>query len=71
MDLKLENKHVLVTGSTGGIGAGIAQRFAEEGATVVINGRRADAAGTGGPSHRADRSARCRLEPADKASHGG
>ena len=44
MDLKLENKHVLVTGSTGGIGAGIAQRFAEEGATVVINGRRADAA---------------------------
>ena len=44
MDLKLENKRVLVTGSTGGIGAGIARRFAEEGATVVINGRRADAA---------------------------
>ena len=44
MDLKLENKRVLVTGSTGGIGAGIAKRFADEGATVVINGRRADAA---------------------------
>jgi len=44
MDLKLENKRVLVTGSTGGIGAGIAQKFAEEGAVVVINGRRADAA---------------------------
>lgn len=44
MDLNLENKRVLVTGSTGGIGAAIAQRFAEEGATVVINGRRAEAA---------------------------
>jgi NAD(P)-dependent dehydrogenase (short-subunit alcohol dehydrogenase family) len=43
MDLKLENKRVLVTGSTAGIGAGIAQSFAKEGATVVINGRRADA----------------------------
>jgi 3-oxoacyl-[acyl-carrier protein] reductase len=44
MDLKLENKRVLVTGSTGGIGAGIAQKFAEEGSVVVINGRRAEAA---------------------------
>ena len=44
MDLNLENRRVLVTGSTGGIGAGIAQRFAEEGAIVVINGRRAQAA---------------------------
>jgi NAD(P)-dependent dehydrogenase (short-subunit alcohol dehydrogenase family) len=44
MELKLENKRVLVTGSTGGIGAAIAQKFAEEGATVIINGRRAEAA---------------------------
>ena len=44
MNLQLENKRVLVTGSTGGIGAGIAQKFAEEGAVVVINGRRAEAA---------------------------
>ena len=41
MDLSLEQKRVLVTGSTGGIGAGIARRFAAEGATVIINGRRA------------------------------
>lgn len=44
MDLNLDNKRVLVTGSTGGIGAGIARRFAEEGATVIINGRRPEAA---------------------------
>lgn len=44
MDLQLENKRVLVTGSTGGIGAGIAKKFAEERATVVINGRRAEEA---------------------------
>jgi len=40
MDLGLENKRVLVTGSTGGIGEGIAKHFAQEGATVLINGRR-------------------------------
>jgi len=44
MDLKLVNKRVLVTGSTDGIGAEIARKFAREGATVVINGRRAHAA---------------------------
>lgn len=40
MDLQLKKKRVLVTGSTGGIGEGIAKRFAREGATVLINGRR-------------------------------
>ena len=40
MDLKLEGKRVLVTGSTGGIGEGIARHFAREGAIVIINGRR-------------------------------
>jgi NAD(P)-dependent dehydrogenase (short-subunit alcohol dehydrogenase family) len=44
MELKLENKRVLVTGSSGGIGASIAQKFAGEGATVIVNGRRAEAA---------------------------
>ena len=40
MNLKLTDKRVLVTGSTGGIGEGIAKRFAQEGAEVLINGRR-------------------------------
>ncbi|MDR3478306.1 MAG: SDR family NAD(P)-dependent oxidoreductase [Gammaproteobacteria bacterium] len=39
MDLKLKNKTALVTGSTAGIGFAIAALLAEEGATVVINGR--------------------------------
>lgn len=44
MDLQLTAKRVLVTGSTGGIGEGIAKSFAREGATVVVNGRREDEA---------------------------
>jgi 3-oxoacyl-[acyl-carrier protein] reductase len=44
MDLGLENRRVLVTGSTGGIGEGIAKRFAQEGAIVLINGRRVEEA---------------------------
>jgi 3-oxoacyl-[acyl-carrier protein] reductase len=40
MDLQLEDKRVLVTGSTGGIGEGTAKAFAQEGAIVIINGRR-------------------------------
>jgi len=40
MDLQLHGKRVLVTGSTGGIGEGIAKGLAKEGATVIINGRR-------------------------------
>ena len=39
MDLKLKDKIVFVSGSTAGIGYAIAQRFLQEGAQVIINGR--------------------------------
>lgn len=39
MDLKLNRKTALVTGSTAGIGFGIAKALAREGATVIVNGR--------------------------------
>ena len=39
MNLDLENKTALVTGSTAGIGLAIAASLAREGATVIINGR--------------------------------
>ena len=39
MDLKLNDKKVFVSGSTSGIGFAIAQRFLQEGSTVIINGR--------------------------------
>jgi NAD(P)-dependent dehydrogenase (short-subunit alcohol dehydrogenase family) len=39
MDMQLTHKKVLVTGSTAGIGFAIASLLAEEGASVVVNGR--------------------------------
>ena len=39
MDLQLNHKTVVVTGSTAGIGFAIASLFAQEGAAVVVNGR--------------------------------
>jgi NAD(P)-dependent dehydrogenase (short-subunit alcohol dehydrogenase family) len=39
MDLQLQGKTALITGSTGGIGYGIAKVLLTEGAEVIINGR--------------------------------
>jgi len=39
MDLQLKGKAALITGSTGGIGYGIAKALLNEGAQVIINGR--------------------------------
>jgi 3-oxoacyl-[acyl-carrier protein] reductase len=36
MDLKLENKVVLITGSGQGLGKGIAERFLSEGASIIL-----------------------------------
>src|SRR6266478_1058267 len=46
MDLKLTNKHALVSGSTKGIGLAIATALAREGARVVINGRTKESVST-------------------------
>ncbi|MEL6805906.1 MAG: SDR family NAD(P)-dependent oxidoreductase, partial [Bacteroidota bacterium] len=39
MDLQLNEKKVFISGSTAGIGFGVAQSFLREGASVWINGR--------------------------------
>jgi len=39
---RLDNKVAIVTGSTGGIGQGIAEMFAQESAKVVISGRNSE-----------------------------
>lgn len=41
MDLGLKGKVVFISGSTAGIGFGVAQKFLQEGAHVIVNGRSA------------------------------
>jgi NAD(P)-dependent dehydrogenase (short-subunit alcohol dehydrogenase family) len=41
MNLEIQNRRALVTGSTAGIGLATAQLFAEEGVSVIVNGRTA------------------------------
>ena len=45
MELGLENKVCIVTGSTGGIGLAVARRLQDEGARVVTSGRRKEGIG--------------------------
>jgi NAD(P)-dependent dehydrogenase (short-subunit alcohol dehydrogenase family) len=51
MDLRLENKAIVVTGSTSGIGRAIAAALAAEGARVVTSGRSQTGPGVGESLH--------------------
>ena len=62
MDLQLQGKRALITGSTSGIGWAIARELAAEGASVILNGR--------DPARLADALARLRAEVPGAAAQG-
>ncbi len=45
--MRVQGKSTIVTGAGGGIGEGIARRLAAEGALLIVNDIRPDAAGAG------------------------
>lgn len=62
MDLQLQGKRALITGSTSGIGWAIARELVAEGASVILNGR--------DPARLADALARLRAEVPGAATQG-
>lgn len=69
MDLHLHGKRALITGSSSGIGAAIAERLATEGATVVVHARSRDRAEVTAARIR-DRGGRAEVAVADLAEPG-
>lgn len=70
MDLDLAGRRALVTGSSSGIGAGVARILAEEGAAVVIHGRNVERA-QAVAKDLADRGARTAVAIGDLATDEG
>ncbi len=65
MDLQLDGKLALVSGSTAGIGYAIARTLAQEGARVIVNGRTRPAVDDAVDRIRAESGGRAEGEPGD------